>query len=104
MIPNTLHSLTKLCRYEQNIHLNEEQDQYSQEIRRWSKVYLTTIQFYGDESDQSELAAVGYANTMIISLSTAGGCGEQGDFEIYLGLFYISHIFVDFYKGRNTYV
>ncbi|KAA6379970.1 MAG: hypothetical protein EZS28_024504 [Streblomastix strix] len=81
-----------------NVHTNEEKDQYSQQIRSWSRECLTTVQFYGDESDKSELAEVGYSNTMIISLSTTGGCGEQGDYNINLGLFYISPIFVDFYK------
>ncbi|KAA6398404.1 MAG: hypothetical protein EZS28_006069 [Streblomastix strix] len=55
----------------------------------------------GDEQAQSELINVGYGRVLIISVSTAGGTGEdQNDTEIRLRLIYIQWFLRDLHYGK----
>ncbi|KAA6397396.1 MAG: hypothetical protein EZS28_007072, partial [Streblomastix strix] len=54
-----------------------------------------------DEQDQSELINVGYGRALIISVSTAGGCGEQEDKEICDRLIHIILFLSKLNNGRN---
>ncbi|KAA6312385.1 MAG: hypothetical protein EZS28_055933 [Streblomastix strix] len=102
-IPNLLLSLTKLYNYKPNIHINNEQDQQSIQIREKSRECLSEIQSQGDEQAQTELINVGLSKALIIRINSAGGTEDQGDKEIEQGLQFIFEILNQLNKGKNNY-
>ncbi|KAA6392546.1 MAG: hypothetical protein EZS28_011925 [Streblomastix strix] len=70
-------------------------------MRNSSRLCLWNVYFYGDEQVQSELVNIEYGRVMFITLSTAGGIGEEQDLEIFNGLYYIECFLRELYEGRN---
>ncbi|KAA6375036.1 MAG: hypothetical protein EZS28_029435 [Streblomastix strix] len=102
-IPNLLHSLIKLCNYKQNTHIIKKEDEQSEHIRKNSRLCLSNIWNHGDQSTFIELATVGYALALIISLSTAGGIGDQEDCNICYGFNNIIEFLRQLHLGRQYY-
>ncbi|KAA6381647.1 MAG: hypothetical protein EZS28_022826 [Streblomastix strix] len=100
--PNLLHSLILLYRYNFYIHTNKKDDREALLIRNKSGYCLDFIQEYGDESDQSELVNSEYAVVLVLSLSTAGGDGEQDNRGIWNRLIYISRFMNSLHQRRQT--
>ncbi|KAA6368851.1 MAG: hypothetical protein EZS28_035622 [Streblomastix strix] len=101
-IPKFLQSLSALSLYKVGSHLREEIDLLRLKVRSLSRRCLRYIQRYGDEQVQSELVNQGYGRLISITLSTAGGQGEEQDEEIYYGLDYIYHFLRALHTGRNN--
>ncbi|KAA6403160.1 MAG: hypothetical protein EZS28_001314 [Streblomastix strix] len=70
-------------------------------IRKRSSNCLNWFQIFGDKQIQAELINVGYGRSLIIYISTAGGREEEGDEEIYDGLYYIYNFLGELCQGRN---
>ncbi|KAA6367248.1 MAG: hypothetical protein EZS28_037225 [Streblomastix strix] len=100
-IPKLLKSLSALSLYKIGIHIGQELDQMRFSIRLNSRWCLRYIQECCDEQDQSELVNKRYGRVMSISFCTAGGKGEERDYEIYNGLKYISDFLRELHEGRN---
>ncbi|KAA6394496.1 MAG: hypothetical protein EZS28_009979 [Streblomastix strix] len=100
-ISNALHSLSKLSIYKINIHFNQENDIQTFELRKWSRVCLDNIWFFGDASAQTELVNANYARVLVIAISTASGSGEEQDGWIWSGLNHISQFLNSLHQGRN---
>ncbi|KAA6387139.1 MAG: hypothetical protein EZS28_017336 [Streblomastix strix] len=83
------------------MHINQGLDQQRLAIRRWSRICLYYIQYYGDIQVQSELVNIGYGRVMSITLSTAGGIGEEQDEQISNGLSRISWFPYELHEGRT---
>ncbi|KAA6384262.1 MAG: hypothetical protein EZS28_020208, partial [Streblomastix strix] len=83
-------------------HLSQENDQQTLVLRSGSGCCLWHIQFWGDESVQSELINVGYARVLVIAISTASGSGEEDDGEIKDGLNNISEFIRCLNKGKQN--
>ncbi|KAA6378871.1 MAG: hypothetical protein EZS28_025604 [Streblomastix strix] len=63
---------------------------------------LVALSLYkDDEQDQTELVNFGYGRVTSISISTAGGIGEEEDLEIYYEQYRIYWFLRDLYEGRN---
>ncbi|KAA6362059.1 MAG: hypothetical protein EZS28_042414 [Streblomastix strix] len=99
-IPKLLHSLVALVTFRLGTHLREQIDQQRLEVRYNSRRCLFYIQYYGDQQKQQELVNNGYGRVMSISISTAGGVGEEQDYEIGNGLKYISDFLRELHEGR----
>ncbi|KAA6391945.1 MAG: hypothetical protein EZS28_012530 [Streblomastix strix] len=100
--PKVLHSLTTLSIYQIGTHLSQENDQQTLALRSSSRRCLHYIHQYGDASVQSELVNANYTGVLVIAISTAGGHGEEQEFEIYMRLDYISDFISNLNKGRYT--
>ncbi|KAA6403442.1 MAG: hypothetical protein EZS28_001034 [Streblomastix strix] len=100
-IPKLLRSLITLSLYKIRIHFNKEVDQLMLTLRGRSRECLCWIQYYSDAQVQSELVKVGYGRVIFLSLSTAGGIGEEHDKEICNGLSFISWFLRALHEGRN---
>ncbi|KAA6360266.1 MAG: hypothetical protein EZS28_044207 [Streblomastix strix] len=100
-IPKLLQSLIALVTFRLGTHLREQTDLLRLKVRHWSKWCLRNIHFYGDEQAQSELVNNGYGRMMSITLSKAGGVGEEQDAEITDGLYYITIFLRQLHEGRN---
>ncbi|KAA6389436.1 MAG: hypothetical protein EZS28_015039, partial [Streblomastix strix] len=99
--PNLLLSLTSLTSFQIGIHISQEEDQLRFTVRSRSRLYLWLIQYYGDAQNQSELVNQGYGRVLSISVSTAGGVGEEQDKECSIRLNRIYQFFKDLNQGRN---
>ncbi|KAA6382204.1 MAG: hypothetical protein EZS28_022268, partial [Streblomastix strix] len=64
------------------------------------RLYLWLIQYYGDAQNQSDLVNYGYGRVLSISVSTAGGVGEEQDKECSIRLNRIYQFFKDLNQGR----
>ncbi|KAA6369672.1 MAG: hypothetical protein EZS28_034801 [Streblomastix strix] len=100
-IPNIVKSLITLSTFRIGTHLRKEIDLQRIEVRHWSRKCLWSIQGDGDAQVQSELVNVEYGRVMTITISTAGGKGEEQDQEIHNGLFSISRFLTELHDGRN---
>ncbi|KAA6353811.1 MAG: hypothetical protein EZS28_050663, partial [Streblomastix strix] len=70
-------------------------------VRCNSRECLVLIQIYGDSQDYTDLVNVEYGKVTCISLSTAGGIGEENDEEIRNGLNNIFNFLREQHEGRN---
>ncbi|KAA6326500.1 MAG: hypothetical protein EZS28_053944 [Streblomastix strix] len=59
------------------------------------------IQLYGDAKVLSALVKIGYGRMMFITISTAGGIGEEQDLEIWNGLNFVTEFLRQLYQGKN---
>ncbi|KAA6367059.1 MAG: hypothetical protein EZS28_037414 [Streblomastix strix] len=98
-IPKLLKSLVALSLYKIGTHIDVNQQRL--ELRSWSRDFLVEIQCYADASVQTELVNKGYGRMLFISISTAGGIGEEQDQEIYNELNRISRFLRSLPEGRN---
>ncbi|KAA6379580.1 MAG: hypothetical protein EZS28_024895 [Streblomastix strix] len=100
-IPKLLQSLIVLVTFRLGTHLREQTDLLRLKVRRQSRECLSWIQDYGDEQVQQELVNNEYGRVMSLSFSTAGGVGEEQDYEICNGLFRIYLFLKDLHEGRT---
>ncbi|KAA6397959.1 MAG: hypothetical protein EZS28_006518 [Streblomastix strix] len=100
---NALHSLFTLSIYKINIHFNKEFDLQTFEVRHSSRRCLYNIQYSGDTSVYTELVNANYTGVLFNSFSTAGGSGEEQDYEVSIGLDNISYFLEFLNKGRNNF-
>ncbi|KAA6373924.1 MAG: hypothetical protein EZS28_030550 [Streblomastix strix] len=101
-IPKLLRSLAVLSRFKIGTHQREEIDLQRIEVIHWSRDCLSQIQEYGDEQDQIDIVNQGFGRVISISYCSAGGVGEEQDYEIYNGLFYIYYFLRELHDGRNN--
>ncbi|KAA6368231.1 MAG: hypothetical protein EZS28_036242 [Streblomastix strix] len=87
-IRNLLESLIELTRFRLGTHMTKEEDRLRVGIR---------------SNIQSDLINVEYGKVMTISISTAGGIGEELVEEIKIGLYHISDFLRALHEGRNNY-
>ncbi|KAA6396258.1 MAG: hypothetical protein EZS28_008212 [Streblomastix strix] len=92
--PNIIPHLTHPLIYQKN-------DQLTLTLRRSSRGCLFSIHCRGDASVQSELVNTRYVRALVIAISTAGGSGEEQDYEIFYGLYYIYEFLSNLRQGRN---
>ncbi|KAA6401792.1 MAG: hypothetical protein EZS28_002686 [Streblomastix strix] len=100
--PKLLQSLIALVTFRLDEHISEELDQQIFSFRSRSRDCLYQIQFSSDEQDQSELVNQEYGRMICISISAAGGKGEEQDEEILSGLYRIYMLFSELHEGRNS--
>ncbi|KAA6361797.1 MAG: hypothetical protein EZS28_042676 [Streblomastix strix] len=100
-IPKLLQSLIALVTFRLGTHLREQTDLLRLKVRRQSRLCLYWIQYNGEEQDQTVLVRQGYGRVMSITFSTAGGVGEEEDYEIYSGLIYIYYFFRKLHERRS---
>ncbi|KAA6333537.1 MAG: hypothetical protein EZS28_053158, partial [Streblomastix strix] len=98
---NLLRPLASLTIFKLGNHSNQEVDRLRLNVRYNSRYCLRLIQYYGDAQDFADLVNVQYGKVICISISTAGGIGEEQDKEIYNGLNDIYQILRVQYEGRN---
>ncbi|KAA6367095.1 MAG: hypothetical protein EZS28_037378 [Streblomastix strix] len=98
---NLLRPLASLTIFKLGKHSNQEIDRLRFNVRQESRYCLGWIQFYGDAQDFADLLNVGYGKVTCISLSTAGGIGEEDDEEIGNGLENINNFLREQHEGRN---
>ncbi|KAA6380827.1 MAG: hypothetical protein EZS28_023645, partial [Streblomastix strix] len=101
-IPKLLKSLTTLVTFRLGTHIDLDVDNQRLKVRSWSRLCLIYIQYFGDEQDQSELVNKRYGRVTSISFCTAGGQGEERDYEIWNGLDRISRFLRELHYGRNV--
>ncbi|KAA6376322.1 MAG: hypothetical protein EZS28_028151, partial [Streblomastix strix] len=102
-IPKFLHSLTVLSSFKLGTQFSKKIDKQRLEVRHWSRECLDRIQQNGDEYDQTELVNNEYGRVICISLSTAGGIGEEEDYAICKLLIHINNFLTQIHEGRNDY-
>ncbi|KAA6394607.1 MAG: hypothetical protein EZS28_009870 [Streblomastix strix] len=100
-IPKFFLSLSRLSCYQIGILRNKEQDEQIYAIRHFSRQCLFRIHYYYDAQVQFELVNNKYAEVFTISLSTAGGIGEEQDEEINEVFDSISNFLRAFHEGRD---
>ncbi|KAA6382746.1 MAG: hypothetical protein EZS28_021727 [Streblomastix strix] len=100
-MPKLLQSLIALVTFRLGTHLREQTDLLRLQVRRQSRRCLYCIQNQGDEQVQSDLVRQGYGRMMTLSFCTAGGVGEEQDWEINDGLKRIYCFLKELYEGRN---
>ncbi|KAA6373147.1 MAG: hypothetical protein EZS28_031326 [Streblomastix strix] len=100
-LPKLFRSLSALACYKIGAHIGQEINRQRLEVRSWSRDCLKQIQENGDEYDQTVLVNYGYGKVMSISFSTAGGIGEEEDYEIQQRLNYIQWFLGDLHEGSN---
>ncbi|KAA6369703.1 MAG: hypothetical protein EZS28_034770, partial [Streblomastix strix] len=100
-IPKLLKSLSALVTFRLGTHIDLDVDNQRLKVRSWSRDCLRYIQYFGDEQDQSELVNQGYGRVLSISFCTAGGKGEEQDYEIRNGLDRISDFLRELHEGKN---
>ncbi|KAA6389195.1 MAG: hypothetical protein EZS28_015277 [Streblomastix strix] len=100
-VPKLLQSLIALVTFRLGTHLREQTDLLRLKVRRQSRLCLYWIQDYGNEQYQTDLVNVGYGRATSISLSTAGGVGEEKDAEIKDGFDHIYYFLRQLHDGRN---
>ncbi|KAA6369505.1 MAG: hypothetical protein EZS28_034968 [Streblomastix strix] len=100
---NLLQSITLLTIFKLNNHSNQKVDRLRFNVRHNSRWCLNWIKIYGDAQDFADLVNVGYGKVICISLSTAGGIGEEEDDEIRNGLNNIYWFLKEQHEGRNWY-
>ncbi|KAA6368748.1 MAG: hypothetical protein EZS28_035726 [Streblomastix strix] len=98
---NLLRSITSLTIFKLNNHSNQEIDRLRLNVRYNSRECLNRIQFQGDAQDFADLVNVQYGKVICISLSTAGGIGEEDDEEIRNVLIYFYYFLREQHQGRN---
>ncbi|KAA6377306.1 MAG: hypothetical protein EZS28_027167 [Streblomastix strix] len=98
---NLLRPLASLTIFKLGNHSNQEVDRLRLNVRQESKQCLRWIPNSGDAQDFADLVNVEYGKVICISLSTAGGIGEEDDKEINFGLMYIYNFLRVQYEGRN---
>ncbi|KAA6359666.1 MAG: hypothetical protein EZS28_044807 [Streblomastix strix] len=99
---NLLRPLASLTIFKFNNHSNQEIDRLRLNVRHNSRDCLGWIQFQGDAQDIADLVNVEYGKVICISLSTAGGIGEEEDYEINFGLENIFNFLREQHEGRNN--
>ncbi|KAA6359721.1 MAG: hypothetical protein EZS28_044752 [Streblomastix strix] len=100
-IPKFLHSLTVLSSFKLGNHSNQEVDLQRLKVRQWSRECLSRVLNGGDAQEFADLVNVGYGKVICISFSTAGGIGEENDYDIFNGLMCIFDFFRELHEGRN---
>ncbi|KAA6314284.1 MAG: hypothetical protein EZS28_055608, partial [Streblomastix strix] len=100
---NLLRPLTSLTIFKLGNHSNQELDQLRFNVRCNSRWCLRWIQISHYTQDFADLVNVQYGKVICISLSTAGGIGEEKDGEIRNVLIRISDFIKDLHEGRNDY-
>ncbi|KAA6373532.1 MAG: hypothetical protein EZS28_030942 [Streblomastix strix] len=98
---NLLRPLASLTMFKLGNHSNQEVDRLRLKVRQKSRWCLGWIPIYGDEQDFADLVNVQYGKVICISLSTAGGIGEENDDEIGNGLMHIQIFLGEQHEGRN---
>ncbi|KAA6375067.1 MAG: hypothetical protein EZS28_029407 [Streblomastix strix] len=98
---NLLRSITLLTIFKLDNHSNQEVDRLRFNVRSNSRWCLRWIQEYGDAQEFADLVNVQYGKVICISISTAGGIGEEQNMEIFLGLDNIYYILIEQHEGRN---
>ncbi|KAA6360367.1 MAG: hypothetical protein EZS28_044106, partial [Streblomastix strix] len=98
---NLLRPLASLTIFKLGNHSNQEVDRLRLNVRQKSRQCLCRIQIYGDAQDFADLVNVQYGKVICISLSTAGGIGEEEDDEIRNVLIYISNFLRELHERRN---
>ncbi|KAA6374193.1 MAG: hypothetical protein EZS28_030281 [Streblomastix strix] len=98
---NLLRPLASLTIFKLGNHQNQEVDRLRFNIRSNSRYCLSLILNSGDAQDFADLVNVQYGKVICISLSTAGGIGEEEDYEINFGLENIYDFLRDQHDGRN---
>ncbi|KAA6364140.1 MAG: hypothetical protein EZS28_040333 [Streblomastix strix] len=98
---NLLRPLNQLTIFKLGNHSNQEVDRLRLNVRQKSKQCLRWIQEYGDTQDFVDLVNVGYGKVTCISLSTAGGFGEEKEEEIGNVLDNIYNFLREQHKGRS---
>ncbi|KAA6371179.1 MAG: hypothetical protein EZS28_033293 [Streblomastix strix] len=96
-----LKSLVALVTFRLSTHIDLDVDRQRLEVRNGSGRCLSWIQCKGDEQIQSELVNVGFGKVICISICTAGGIGEEQDWEIFNGFIQISNFLRALHEGRN---
>ncbi|KAA6367411.1 MAG: hypothetical protein EZS28_037062 [Streblomastix strix] len=102
-IPKLLQSLSALVTFRLGTHIDLDVDNQRLKVRSRSRDCLSQIQHYGDEQIQTEIVNQEYGRVMSIVISTAGGKGEEQDYEIENGLLRISEFLTKLHNGRNQY-
>ncbi|KAA6365776.1 MAG: hypothetical protein EZS28_038697 [Streblomastix strix] len=100
---NLLRPLASLTIFKLGNHSNQEVDRLRFNVRSNSRWCLRWIQEYGDAQEFADLVNVEYGKVICISLSTAGGIGEEDDEEIFNVLYRISYFLRELHKDRNHY-
>ncbi|KAA6369969.1 MAG: hypothetical protein EZS28_034504 [Streblomastix strix] len=98
-----LKSLIALTKFRLGTHIDLDVDRQRLEVRSGSQRCLSWIQCKGDEQIQTELINNGYGRVISIQISTAGGIGEEQDWEIFNGFIQISNFLRALHQGRNNY-
>ncbi|KAA6371783.1 MAG: hypothetical protein EZS28_032691 [Streblomastix strix] len=98
--PNFLHSLSALSLYKVGNHSNQEIYRLRQNVRNNCRFCLGQIRYNGDAQNFADLVNVEYGRVLSIAFCTAGGIGEEQDFEIYNGLCYINLFLRNLHEGR----
>ncbi|KAA6375904.1 MAG: hypothetical protein EZS28_028570 [Streblomastix strix] len=99
--PNFLHSLSALSLYKVGTHLKEEEERQRNDLRHQSRYCLFQIQRDGDEQDFADLVNVGIGKVLTIAFCTAGGAGEEEDWEIFNVLNHFYYFLRELYEGRH---
>ncbi|KAA6372038.1 MAG: hypothetical protein EZS28_032436 [Streblomastix strix] len=100
---NLLRPLASLTIFKLGNHSNQEVDRLRFNVRQISRQCLNWIRFYGDAQDFADLVNVQYGKVICISLSSAGGIGEEDDKEMLNGLNRIYHFLRTIRNGRNDF-
>ncbi|KAA6365213.1 MAG: hypothetical protein EZS28_039260 [Streblomastix strix] len=100
---NLLRPLASLTIFKLGNHSNQEVDRLRLNVRYISRQCLSWIQEYGDAQDFADVVNVQYGKVICISLSTAGGIGEEEDEEIRNVLDNIYNFLREQHEGRNNY-
>ncbi|KAA6377338.1 MAG: hypothetical protein EZS28_027134 [Streblomastix strix] len=98
---NLLRPLASLTIFKLGNHSNQEVNRLRFNVRCNSRWCLRWIQNSGDAQDFADLVNVEYGKVICISLSTAGGIGEEKDEEIKSGLNNISNFLREQHEAKN---
>ncbi|KAA6376648.1 MAG: hypothetical protein EZS28_027824, partial [Streblomastix strix] len=98
--PNFLHSLSALSLYKVGNHSNQEVNRLRLNVRYDSRWCLSWIRCYGDAQNFADLVNVEYGRVLSIAFCTAGGIGEQQDWEIFIVLNHFSDFLRQLHEGR----
>ncbi|KAA6373574.1 MAG: hypothetical protein EZS28_030900 [Streblomastix strix] len=99
---NLLRPLASLTIFKLNNHSNQEVDRLRFNVRQESRWCLSRFHYNGDAQDFADLVNVQYGKVTCISLSTAGGIGEEKNEDIYIGLENICNFLREQHEGRNS--
>ncbi|KAA6381135.1 MAG: hypothetical protein EZS28_023339 [Streblomastix strix] len=98
---NLLRPLASLTIFKLGNYSNQEVDRLRFNVRCISRDCLSWILNSGDAQDFADLVNVGYGKVICISLSTAGGIGEEKDEEIWNVLIHFYWFLINLHEGRN---
>ncbi|KAA6355733.1 MAG: hypothetical protein EZS28_048741 [Streblomastix strix] len=97
---NFLHSISALSLYKVGNHSNQEVYRLRLNIRYDSRWCLFKIRCYGDAQNFADLVNVEYGRVLSIAFCTAGGIGEEQDWEIFSVLNHFYDLLRDLHEGR----